>query len=315
MSELNDYSFERVTNAHYPLLQLLFADAFHQKISIEEITRRFDTRSLGAGLVGFIAIQNVTRKPAAYYGVFPVHITFNGRTILAAQSGDTMTHHEHRRKGLFIQLATLTAEICKEEGINLLFGSPNQSSYKGFVHHLQWEHKEDIVRYDLKSAFKAMPLPKLFQVDKQPHSLYFKYARFVLKKWIVPSPDTFHHTAINNYAAVFRNKAYINYKMSTNKFFIRIDEVVFWIRLSDVIWIGDVSDYTKVTASILQQLQRLAFWLGYNTIVLHLNESLTLPAVFNRFKRHDTDAACYKILTPVDGFERMIWTGADFDTW
>ena len=315
MNGSNEYTFERVTNAHYPLLQVLFADAFHQNISIEEISKRFNTVTLGAGLVGFIAIHAASQKPAAYYGVFPLQLLVNDQVTLAAQSGDTMTHSEHRKKGLFVQLATLTYDTCKQEGIYLLYGSPNSSSYTGLVQNLKWEHRENIIRYDLKLNFKTLPLPKILSAHKNSQSLYFKYARLVLKNHIVAAPEAFHHPGHPDHTRVYRNKAYIHYKSDAAKFFIRIDDIIFWIKLSDVLWIGDLSDYKQITAATLSKLKRLAFLLGYNTIVMNLNEQFELPPAFSEFKPHDKDAACYKLLEPVQGFEYMIWTGADFDTW
>lgn len=315
MNGTNEYTFERITDAHYPLLQILFADAFHQSISDEEISKRFNTITLGADLIGFIAIHAASQKPAAYYGVFPLQLMVNGKVILAAQSGDTMTHSKHRKKGLFVQLATLTYDTCKQEGICLLYGSPNQFSYTGLVQNLKWVHRENIIRYDLKLSWKTVPLPKMLSAQKNIQSPYFNYARVVLKSHLVVSPETFHHPDHQNYASVYRNKAYIDYKTDASKFFIRIDEVIFWIKLSDVLWIGDLSNYRKVKAATLKKLKRLAFLLGYNTIVLNLNEQFNLPPAFNEFKPHDKDAACYKLLEPVQGFEDMIWTGADFDTW
>lgn len=315
MNGSNEYTFERITIAHYPLLQGLFADAFHQNISIKEISKRFDTVALGAGVVGFIAIHAASQKPAAYYGVFPLQLMVNGKVILAAQSGDTMTHNEHRKKGLFVQLATLTYDTCKREGIYLLYGSPNQFSYTGLVQNLKWEHRENIIRYDLKLSWKTVPLPKIVSAHKKMQFLYFNYARVVLKKQIVVSPETFHHPDKHNTARVYRNKAYIDYKTDAAKFFIRIDDTIFWIKLTDVLWIGDLSDYRKVTAATMKKLKRLAFLLGYNTIVINLNERFALPPAFNEFKPHDKDAACYKLLEPIQEFESMVWTGADFDTW
>ena len=125
----------------------------------------------------------------------------------------------------------------------------------------------------------------------------------------------FHHPGAPDYARVYRNKAYIDYKTDAAKFFIRIDDVIFWIKLSDVLWIGDLSDYSKVTAATFKKLKQLAFRLGYNTIVMNLNERIELPPAFNEFKPHDKDAACYKVLNEQQAFTQMVWTGADFDTW
>src|SRR6185295_4439504 len=97
-------------------------------------------------------------SPAAFYGVFPVLVLISGKEVLAAQSGDTMTHRDHQKKGLFIKLAQRTFETCREKGIELVFGLPNSNSYHGFTKKLNWQHKDDIGRFDLKLSIKTFPL-------------------------------------------------------------------------------------------------------------------------------------------------------------
>ena len=130
-SQFEEYSFERLSGEHYRLLQILYENAFNVKISINEITKRFDTRQLGAEVIGFIAIHKPSKTAAAYYGVFPMKAVINNEIILAGQSGDTMTHSNHRKKGLFVTLAKLTYEECKQKGLKIIIGQPNQYSYQG----------------------------------------------------------------------------------------------------------------------------------------------------------------------------------------
>src|SRR5207244_789927 len=60
----------------------------------------------------------------------------------AAVSGDTMTHSEHRGKGLFVELAKRTFQLAKESRIRFAYGFPNQNSLKGSVH-AGWKYSGD----------------------------------------------------------------------------------------------------------------------------------------------------------------------------
>ncbi len=311
----HNYIFEQVLPTHYPLLQQLFLNAFQQKISPEEIERRYNTTELGRSQIGFIAIDAETREPAAHFGVLTLKIIANGKILLAGQNADVMTQSKHRKRGLFTKLSGLTCALCRESGMHLLYSSPNHLSYHGLIHSSKWMHLEDIIRYDLKLKIKTFPLPKISLKSKFLFRQYLSYAKKILKKFIVEAPDEFTNKLPSDDPRVYRNKAHLNYKFDPNKLFIKIDEVTFWIKLADVIWIGDIDHYDKVNIGIIQKLKRLAFKLGYNTIIMNLNESIPLPDAFHEFKAFSKDAACYQVFDQELNFKRMIWTGADFDTW
>lgn len=315
MSKISNYIFEQVTPAHYPLLQQLFLNAFHQVVSIAEIERRYNTTELGMPQIGFIAIDAENREPAAHFGVLTLKIITKGQILIAAQNADVMTHSNHRRKGLFTKLSGLTCDLCKESGMQLLYSSPNQFSYHGLVHSSKWMHLEDIIRYDLKLKMKTFPLPKISLKNKALFRLYLSYAKRVLKKFIVENPGEFTNRISVDAPRVFRDKPYLKYKSAPNKLFIKIDDVTFWIKLADVVWIGDIDHYEKINSGIIKKLKKLAFKLGYNTIIMNLNESLPLTGALNEFKAFSKDAACYQVFNPELDLKRMIWTGADFDTW
>ena len=315
MSDHHNYIFEQVSKKHYPSLQQLFLNAFHQTVSIAEIERRYNTTELGAAQIGFIAFDAESGEPASHFGVLTLKIIDKGRVLLAAQNADVMTHSKHRKRGLFTKLSGFTCELCRERGMELLYSSPNKYSYHGLVHSSKWAHLEDIIRYDLKLKIKTIPLPKISLKSKFLFQQYLIYAKWVLHKYIVEAPHEFTNSLSSVAPRVYRNKAHLNYKSGSNKFFIKIDEVTFWIKLADVIWIGDIDRYEKVNAAIIQKLKKLAFKLGYNTIVMNLNESIPLPESFVEFNAFSKDAACYQVLNPDLNFKRMIWTGADFDTW
>lgn len=310
LNDFNGYKIERVTPAHYPLLTELYADAFGSTMPEEAIAKRFDTKKLGCGHIGFIALTADRLVAAAYYGVFPVKLIRNNEIMLAAQSGDTMTHSLHRMKGLFVHLARLTYEECTRLSIKLVFGQPNQYSLQGLIR-LNWIKIDTIVRYDLKLKFKTPPLGRL----KIMRSLHRSLARAIIKKKIVTEPGTFTNTLPVQWWKVLRSGAYIDYKKSADKYFIKIDDIIFWIRLTDVLWIGDISDYSKVTHSTISQLRRMAFRMGYNTITFNINKSAELPPVFNCFRKQSEEQSMYYITGPLTDFDNILLTGADFDTW
>jgi len=313
--QFGDYSLQRLTHLHYPYIQQLYFNAFGFQPSIQEIAKRFDTIRLGSEVIGYIAIHQPTDTPAAYYGVFPLKVLIQNNIIQAAQSGDTMTHSNHRKKGFFKKLARLTYEECKQKGIKIIIGQPNEKSYHGLVKSLEWTHLDEIIRWDQKLNFKTFPFPKLARHARVLQKLYLSYARFILKKYIVNDISSFNNTIPQNHGKIFRNKDYLEYKRSVDKFFLDLDGIIIWVRLIDVFWIGDISNYENIPPLFLQKLKKLSFLLGYNTISLNLNESISLPPPLDSFKKNSKQASCFLYLDKEFDGLNFILTAADSDTW
>lgn len=297
----------------FPLMRELFLSAFNVHITYEGFQKKYDTKELGHPVIGFIALHKLTNSPAAYYGVFPLKALINGKEILIAQSGDTMTHKNHQKKGLFISLARMTFEACQKEGIEIIFGLPNTNSYHGFTQKLGWIHLDDIDRYDLKLPIKTFPLPKLlrkFGLSK----IYLQYARLVLQEKTVNNVSNFTNNRNSNSARILRNQDYIKYKTSVDKVFFKLETVIFWVKFTDVLWIGEISDYSKINQRIIKKLKQIAVILGYNTITFHINKN-TDHNFLHFFKKFEAEPSCFYYLNKEHLNCNLILTGADFDTW
>jgi len=73
-----------------------------------------------------------------HYAVVPVEITVDGKTVLAAQSIDTMVHPQYRGQGIFTHLAKLVYREISAKRYCCVYGFPNVNSYQGFVKGLGW---------------------------------------------------------------------------------------------------------------------------------------------------------------------------------
>jgi Acetyltransferase (GNAT) domain len=313
--DFSEYDIKRLEPHHYPMVQTLFWDAFGAKVSITEIEKKYNTSILGKDVIGFIAIHIPTNTAAAYCGVFPMKCVADGEVMYIGQSGDTMTHRQHRYKGLFIKLTTLAYDVCRQEGMKFIIRQPNENAIHGVINKLGLTRADEIVRWNLKQSIKTVPLPKLCRKAGVLTSGYLSYANKVLKKYRVDDIKEFTNTLAVNYCRILRDEDYLFYKKTTDKFFIKIEEVVIWVRLTDVLLIGDFSDYNKLTVSVIKKLKRIAFLLGYNTISIDFNESLELPAALQSFIRYSSQASCILYLDEKYKGHNFLLTAADSDTW
>jgi hypothetical protein len=315
MHDDSPYNIERLRPDHFGALQVLFDNCFGQQLKPEVIAARFDTKAIGADPIGFLAFEKSTGEPAAFYGVFPVRVQVNGETVLAAQSADTMTHQRHRKKGLFVLLAKRTIEACREEHIAFIFGQPNAQSEPGFLKHLQFKNRDRIVRWDLKQGNKSIPIHKLARAFPSLWPAVYRYRKWILSKYRLDQPPSFMNPYETDCAKLLRDEAYIRYKTSPDKIFVLVDDVLLWVKLSDVFWIGDAADYSAITPRLLKKIQTLAYRLGYNTLSFQLNESLTPPAFLQKFMRVYSEPSIFYYLDARYNNINLVVTGADFDTW
>jgi GNAT superfamily N-acetyltransferase len=126
------YTTKRFSKELLPDFRYIFEATNKKKFDESFIVKKFDTQCFGAENIGFLAYSE-SGEPAGYYGIYPILIQCDSLEVLAAQSGDTMTHPDHRNKGLFRELFNKTALLARENGIRFIFGFPNENSFPGFI--------------------------------------------------------------------------------------------------------------------------------------------------------------------------------------
>jgi len=266
------YRTERVSEEGLKHLVTLYKAAFGKNVSLEFLRKKFSTHVFGASYIGFLAFDEETNEPAAYYGVFPVSVIQNGKTILTAQSGDTMTHPAHQGKGLFTKLATLTYELAKTEGVQLVWGFPNKNSYPGFTKKLNWLDNGNLIKFKLK--VNTPPCSKLvhkLNVDVL-NSIYSGICKTAFSK---NSSSQFTKDLKSEKAYLTRQSDFFNYKnYFTDRFVIEMESNKVWAKVENSLLIGDVDfQDEKSFQKGIQSLKSKCFWLGISEIVFICNKS------------------------------------------
>ena len=76
---------------------------------------------------------------AAHYAVIPVKMDINGRVVTGVLSMATVTHPQHRGKGLFKKLAKMTYDYATQSGFEFVIGVANANSYPGFIKYFNFQ--------------------------------------------------------------------------------------------------------------------------------------------------------------------------------
>lgn len=87
-----------------------------------------------------------------HYAVIETILQIDGIEVRTGLSGTTMTHPDHRRKGLFSVLARDTYARMMESGVVTVWGFPNAVSHRGFVRILGWKDIYEVPVFRIDSS-------------------------------------------------------------------------------------------------------------------------------------------------------------------
>lgn len=275
-----DYRIEQISPSCFKDIILLYEVCFHTKINEEFLNQKLNTQAFGASFLGYIAYDK-NGQPAAYYAVYPCYLTNGNEKFLAAQSGDTMTHPDHRGQGLFVLLAEKTYDLCKASNVRCVFGFPNENSYPGFVRKLNWQHVDDMRSYVVR--VKSLPwirVQKAFPFLERFHGFWCK---FVLN--LVPKGEVFKaSTVTNGNIGIDHSQEFFNYKSYGNNQMIRLGKSNVWVK-TDVsfLWIGDMScEQGEEIARTIKKLKRITFFCGLTHLRITLSSDVFLESFFKQ---------------------------------
>jgi hypothetical protein len=273
---------------------------------------KYDTAYTGAKYIGYLA-YNQQHQPIAFYGVIPTLVWYNGKTILAAQSADTMTHPGYRNMGLFTELANLTYVLCKQEGVCLVFGFPNQNSLPGFVNKLDWQITESLDSFQIRVG-RVLPLQMIARKYPTLGPLYNWYINKILKNYLKDKNGVQNSVLADGYSGVFRDEKYLKYKCYSPTRVIEIDEARFWIKLQNGLQVGDVENIAEDFESVLQKLKALARKLGVTQIYFQASPQTHLHTLLSRnYKPVPAFQAGFKNIDGELSLQNIKFTLADID--
>jgi len=226
----------------------------------------------GVKNVGILA-KGENDDPAAYYGVFPIILSYDNKDYSAAQSGDTMTAPNHRKKGLFTRLAKETYSLADNLGIRLVFGFPNENSFPGFKHKLDWRFSGNMWRFTMK--INTIPFCELAGRFAFVSPLYALYSKLRIARYKVAADNVsltgFNFTNVTGF--VKKDMNFFDYKLAKKGVhLVRIGSFEMLIKLETHLYIGEISvfDPSKIK-SCIQSINRLARKMGCKKVILTLS--------------------------------------------
>lgn len=300
-----EYSITRLSKDNLADVGKLYTEVYGSALGIDYFPKKYDTAYAGVEDVGFIA-YNTDNMPVAYYGVIPCFIQYGNKIILAAQSADTMTHPRHRNKRLFTGLSNMTFDLCRQLGIRLIFGFPNQNSYPAMINYLGWIETQKMSRF-LIPVGTTLGI-KLFQSRK-------KQQEEILTKLLSSQQKLCNSVFDDGCAGIYRDEAYHHYKTFTNTYVIKMESATeAWIKVGKELIIGDILLTENREKDFFEEIKNLAKQLNQNNIVFQVCSGCRLHDLFaSRYKAIPSFPVLFKDFGSGLPLEKIKFTFADID--
>lgn len=291
----------------------LYKTCFGVSVTADELERKYDTKRFGEEYVGFVAVDE-NQQVGGYYGVFPCRINYEGQELTVGQSGDTMTAPNHRKKGLFTNLANETYALCERIDLAFVFGFPNENSLPGFERKLNWKFYGNMNMFTIANNV-SLPLCEIASKYSLFKNVYQKIILTRVKKHLVHLNSFNFKTEPNG---VLKNQDFFDYKLSKSKdtYLLNYEGFKLIIKTDPHLMIGDVERFDKSRSDdfllMLKKLSRLTFakktqlalsenhWL-FPLLANQISSTLSLPIGF------------YEINNDID-YSMFSFSLADYDT-
>ena len=201
------YKFIKLDSSLLHKLYDLHCAVYKNPVPKHLFIKKFISSDGNIKAIGFCASLD-SNDIVAYYGVFPGKYLFRGKDIIAAQSGDTMTHPKHQGKGLFVELAKLTYAECKSQGIAFVWGIPNNNSATGFYRKLSW--KSLYLIKSIKIIIPSIPIA-LLKDNEAGEKLYYNYINKLAKFLWINTYDVKVNISLPDDSLLVSNRVYNKY--------------------------------------------------------------------------------------------------------
>lgn len=268
-----EYYIKRLDKRNLADVAELHGIVYGKKAPANYFENKYNTAYTGAQFVGYIAYSN-QNVPIAFYAVIPCFLNYNGRQVLSAQSADTMTNPNYRFKGLFVELSNITFRLCRQQGIALIFGFPNQNSYHGAVNKLGWQITETLNYFTI--AASRFSLEGLAAKHPFFKNLYAAYTRQVLKKHLLPQNGIANSLIAEGFAGVDRSAEYLAYKTYSHTQVVKLGGATVWLKINNGLTIGDILVNPNDFDATISELKTLARKLGLKQVVLQTSPASRL---------------------------------------
>lgn len=185
---------------------------------------------------GICAIVESDKKTVGMASITPKKMLFQKKLFTTAEIGDTFTHPDFQRKGIFSQVVNKVRSISENENINFIYGTPNTNSLPGYKKKLNFDVLRsvdvknfvypinflNILQKKIKSKLIILPLSFILKQLFEFKNYFFKpklnNTVFFEEIEVFPKiiDDLFKDLNLNYDFLTNRNSEYLNWRFINN---------------------------------------------------------------------------------------------------
>jgi hypothetical protein len=265
-----------------PVVPLLFGTFSRPEFTLGWLQKKYSCKF--GGVEGFsCAALTETGEAAACLGVLSWPIRFGERTELAAQIVDVATHHEHRRRGLFMQLGEMAREICDAAGFSFLFGfaDPKGSAFRGWVGSLGYTHLEEVSLVEYAIPVRTLWIERLARRAGALGAIYDRGLERRLKSLLPRDPVPANSFLTEGFAGTDRDARFFDYKKLLGNQVLAVEGGRVWVKIKRGLIVGDMEAGAQTEIEkTMRALQRLAARFGIHQVLFQLSKGTRFSRFF-----------------------------------
>jgi hypothetical protein len=309
------YKIQELTENDYDKIRFLYRNCFNITLTKKEFYRKY-YNDHKFRTIGYFAIDS-NGKTGGFYGVFKDNLTYQNKSYMVAQSGDTMTHPAHQKKGLFLMLAKATYNKCIEDGIALIFGFPNKQSYHGFSTKLDWTFNGNMRRWTF--TVNSFPWCELTSINRQLKSAYRKFAEHKIRQYKVKPTRIIADQFNTSYEVGMIEKSleFFNFKLDNPSVqLLQFRDFILLVKFDNHLIIGDIGYKNELYATELMNcITQLGELIGCRKVVISLSLNHWANSIFENYQTSEDGLPIgfLNFNTDIDP-SKIAFSYSDFDT-
>jgi hypothetical protein len=206
----------------------------------------------------------------------------------------------------------MTFELCRMEGIRLVFGFPNQNSYHGAIHKLGWKQTETMECFVI--PVRALPLAAAAKRVRWLQKAYAGWCRRIFGRPNLPGRRMPNSVIEDGFNGVMRSDRYMAYKTYSDNRVIRIGNAVAWLKAGTDLVVGDLVMAEADPDATFSALRRKAALAGIRRIIFHSSPGTRLHRLLAaRYAGGPSFPVLFQHLDPHLSPETIKFTFADID--
>lgn len=285
--ENTDIKLEILNSSHASDLVSLYWRVFNKKVKEEYFINKYQ---LDSAQQQNSTIAKENDQVIGFYGVMMQNFYSSDRkeSFLLGNACDFILLPEYRGKRIFDLLYMHSLEICKNSGVQILFGFQSEQTYK-FSKRMGWKDGQHFSRlhFPIQNKWIAKIYRKSFGLEKLSKKIKLKFLPYVVDVQL---------DELNTYPNRFSVKydeEFIDRKESDTHFLIEVEGCILWMKYNGVLSIGFLSHEQEWNFEhVIKRLKKVISNCGVDQIILHVQNDSSL---YHELESHNNFQPSFKI--------------------